>query len=301
LITAAGTGPAAATFGGRNGRIAWSVFSAGAGGGGGFASLTTFSPRGTHRRVLGQCNEDASGNVCGNWQDVTFAPHGRHLLWDQPGSSTRRVIVLAAADASHPHRVAADAGADDLEASFARDGRHIVYVRIPAARGGTTGTLVIEDLRTRRVTALRGVTGSYPQFAPGGRRIMFIGPRGGVWSVGLDGRHEHRLIARATNFDIAPDGHRLAYVGATGDLYVARVDGSHARRVATEPDGSDPIEAVRFSPDGRLLVFGAQASSGALGETLYEIRAGGGIPSVISSTKDVRAVTTGLSWQPLRP
>jgi hypothetical protein len=69
--------------------------------------------------------------------------------------------------------------------------------------------------------------------------------------------------------------------------------------LAGEPDGSDPIEAVRFSPGGTLLAFAAQGP-GSAGETLYRVRVTGGHVSRISSTGDARAVTTGLSWQPLR-
>jgi hypothetical protein len=61
-----------------------------------------------------------------------------------------------------------------------------------------------------------------------------------------------------------------------GGLYLARIDGSGRRRVASKPDGADPIEALRFSPDARLLAFAAQGPGGAghsnPGETLYTLR-----------------------------
>lgn len=80
-------GPASATFSGRNGRIAWGLFNAGGGGGGGFASLTTYPSHPGHGKQIGYCPEDNNGNVCGDWQNVTYSPDGRHLLWDQPGAS----------------------------------------------------------------------------------------------------------------------------------------------------------------------------------------------------------------------
>jgi Tol biopolymer transport system component len=106
-------------------------------------------------------------------------------------------------------------------------------------------------------------------------------------------------MSNARAFDISPDGRRIVYVAGDGALIVARLDGSDSHRVAGEPDGSDPIEAVRFSPDGTLLAFAAQGP-GSAGETLYRVRVTGGAVAKVSSTGDPRAVTTGLSWQPLR-
>jgi Tol biopolymer transport system component len=192
--------------------------------------------------------------------------------------------------------VAATPGADDLEGSFAPGGRRIVYVRQAAGAGGSSGTLVIADLAGHhvKVTALSGAA---PEFMPDGRRIAYIGAGGGVWTATTQGRRLRRLIAAARSFEISHDGRQIAYVAPGGALYLARIDGSHRRRVASEPDGTDPIEAVRFSPDGKLLAFAAQGSTG--GETLYTVPTRGGGFSAISSTGDPRAVTTGLSWQRL--
>jgi Tol biopolymer transport system component len=133
---------------------------------------------------------------------------------------------------------------------------------------------------------------------PDGRRIAYIVSGGGVWTATTQGRRLRRLIAAGRAFDISRNGRQIAYVAPGGALYLARIDGSRRRRVATEPDGSDPIEAVRFSPDGKLLAFAAQGRTG--GETLYIVRSAGGHASAVSSTGDPRAVTTGLSWQRLR-
>lgn len=294
---------ASATFPGRNGRIAWAVWNAGGGGGGGFASLTSFPLAGGHGKQLGYCPEDDNGNVCQNWYDVAYSADGQQLVWDQPGPRQNRVIVLAGPSANNPLVIDHEAAAD-WEPSFSPDGRRIVYMREPPRGTGHWGKLVISDLagsKPRLIT--RAVTGAYPEFTPDGQRVAFVRAGGGIWSVGTDGTRLRHLIRGAKQFDLSPDGHLIAYVSHRGDLYVAQLDGTRAHRAARADASDEPIDAVRFSPDGRLLAFTKPAApSGRVqGETLYTVPARGGRVEVISSSGDYRTQTTGLAWQPLVP
>jgi Tol biopolymer transport system component len=291
------TDPAAATFTGHNGRIAWAVWNAGGGGGGGYASLTTYSSGGGAHRQLGHCAEDNNGTVCQNWYDVTYSPDGANLLWDQPDSSGQRVIMLAGAAAGSPMLVDHDS-ADDSQASFSPDGHRIVYVRQLTGSGGANGAIVTSDLGGTSVTVVSAtVRGSAPEFTPNGKRLLFLRSRGGIWSMGLRGQRPHRLIARAAAFDIAPNGRSIAYLTSRGGLYVARSDGTHTRRLAHEPVSDLPSPAVRFSPNGKQIVFSEFGRKHDSGAAIYLIPASGGQPRVLSDSLDPRTVTTGLSWQ----
>jgi Tol biopolymer transport system component len=293
-------GSATATFRGRNGRIAWSVFNAGGGGGGGYASLTTYNTTGRAPRQLGYCAEDEMGNVCESWQNVAYSPDGTHQLWDGQDSSGRFVITLAGADASHPTVIVSEPGTDDVEPSFAPTGRRLVYIRQPAGEGGEFGAIVTSDLAGASVRVLSATVGAAdPEYTPDGRHILFVregrfSSPGGLWSIGTDGHSLHRVLAHALAFDISPDGRHVAYVNQRGDLYAARSDGSARRRVARRP-GGDPIETVRYSPTGKLLVFAGQG----MGNALFTVPAAGGRTGRIVNNGDGRTDTAGLSWQPL--
>ena len=147
-------GPASATFIGRNGRMAWAVFNAGGGGGGGFASLTTYPAHPSHGKQIGDCPEDNEGNVCSSWQNVTYSPDGKHLLWDHIRASGTEVITLANADGSNPQPTISDSF-DDSQASFSRDGDKIIYVRQTKSPGGLFGTLVIRNLSDGNTRVVR--------------------------------------------------------------------------------------------------------------------------------------------------
>jgi Tol biopolymer transport system component len=297
--TALLAGPAAATFKGHDGRIAWAVWNAGGGGGGGFASLTTYNTRGRAARQLGYCPEDDSGNVCSNWYDVTYSPDGSQLLWDQADSSGKRLIVLAGADGSHPTPIA-DEPTDDTQANFSPDGNRIVYVRQLTGSGGSDGTIVTGDVTGNNLRVLSAsIRGSAPEFTPDGKRIVFLRATGGIWSIGRRGQSPRRLIARAAAFDIAPDGHSIAYLTSRGGLYIARSDGTRARRLAREPVSDLPSPAVSFSPDGKQIVFSAFGHSHDSGAAIYLIGASGGKPRLLKDSLDPRTVTSGLAWQPL--
>ena len=296
VVGAVLAGPALATFKGHNGRIAWAVWNAGGGGGGGYAWLATYNRRGRGRRQLGYCPEDNNGSVCQNWYDVTYSPDGTQLLWNQPDSTGKRVIMLARADGSSPTAVDTET-ADDSQASFAPTGRRIVYIRQAVGAGGEFGTIETSDLSGGNVSEVTAVPAAAPLFTPDGKRILFIredkfSSRAGLWSIRANGLGLHRTLPHVLAYDISPDGRHIAFVNKPGDLYVANSDGSHRRRLARRP-GGDPITAVRYSPDGKQLVLAGQGN----GNALFTVAASGGTPKRIVNNDDGRTDTTGLSWQ----
>ena len=90
----------------------------------------------------------------------------------------------------------------------------------------------------------------------------------------------------------------MAYVDKPGDLRVANLGGSRRRLVARRPDGMDPIVAVRFSPNGKLLVFSAMGTGRAGGDSVFTVGVDGGRTRTIQANGDGRTSTTGLAWQP---
>ena len=169
-------GPASATFSGHNGPIAWGLFNAGGGGGGGFASLTTYRAHPSQGMQIGYCPQDNNGDVCSDWQNVTYSPDGHHLLWDQTGISGTEVITLANSDATNPQAIVSDSF-DDSQPSFSSNGQNIVYVRQMKGAGGLFGTLVIRHLSNGNTREVRpSIQGTEPLFSPGGSTILFVRP-----------------------------------------------------------------------------------------------------------------------------
>ncbi len=295
---------AGATFHGRNGQIAWTTFSAGGGGGGGFDQLETVSAHGGAPHVLFSCAQDDAGNLCMNWWNVAYSPAGGHLLWDHPSGSDRRQIIEAAADGTGQHPLVSGSAS---QGSFSPDGRRVVLIQNPSSTGNPTGTLAIASVADGSVQTVASSLGAYgPKFTPDRRRIVFEHDRAypqfpTLWSIDPHGRHARRLIANVNDFDISPDGRLIAYVDAnSGAVFLARIDGSHRRRVVGSLDGSDSLDAVAFSPDGRQLVFSGQANNNTDGESLYTIGVRGGRVHQVAASGDTRAGTTGLAWQPRR-
>ncbi|MGD8319751.1 MAG: hypothetical protein PVJ02_04840 [Gemmatimonadota bacterium] len=99
-----------------------------------------------------------------------------------------------------------------------------------------------------------------PDYAPGGRRIVFTSDRGGdgraLWVMAADGSDPRPLGTDLPGSEPmgpvwSPDGRRIAYYakdGGSDGIFVVGADGSGARRVA---DGVFPA----WAPDGAALFY----------------------------------------------
>lgn len=100
-----------------------------------------------------------------------------------------------------------------------------------------------------------------------------------IESVDLAGGSRTVVVQDAFHPAISPDGTRIAFVrqdeNLVQSLWLANADGSDARLIAGPEDGLRSFSSPRFSPDGRLLAFGAaglpqsQGATDADSETRY--------------------------------
>lgn len=220
--------------------------------------------------------------------DGAFSPDGRRLAYIQGTGTT---LVIARADGSHPSTPV------DLEITWlawSPDSRHL------AVGSGAAGTYVV-DLAGQ--TRLLGPPPNFfgASWAPGGRRVVFGGPKG-VTVSRADGTGERVvshafapftawspngrwiLYGRDSIFIIHPDGSRRRQIGRDVNGDSAPVWAPHAGRVAYEtsrsydyevygsrPGGSgrrqltnntvDDIEP-RLSPDGTRIAFVREKGTG---------------------------------------
>jgi TolB protein len=104
--------------------------------------------------------------------------------------------------------------------------------------------------------------GNYsPSFAPGGRRIVYVGNDGPevidtyrICIVHIDGSHNHCITEeggddRSPSF--SPGGHRIVFLRG-GDIWVMQDDGTHQRNL-THSTSSESYPA--WSPDGKQIGF----------------------------------------------
>jgi Tol biopolymer transport system component len=165
------------------------------------------------------------------------------------------------------------------------DGQDVVYAanraggwrlwRLPAYGGSP------------REIAMAGAQAHYPAIAPQGRRLAYTDSPSvsAIWRAALgapdsEERPIIRSLGRETAPAYSPDGQRIADVSdQTGadEIWLSDADGGN--RVQLTSLKGPRVSRVRWSPDGRLLLFEARAGApSGPGAEVYTVPAAGGRP-----------------------
>jgi WD40 repeat protein len=255
LAVLAMAAPAAATFPGRNGALAYSQSNSSGDSAPprNTSSILSQRSRAAEPRVVVTCESDDAGPIEGDcaatgFSDLSFSPDGKWIAFD----AGARIGIVAATGG--PVRLLPAATSNDGDPSFSPDGKRIAFTG--ANDHGTT------DLYLRRADGTRGarrVKGDAGQPAWGPRGVIAY-VRGDNVYLRLAGHRGWRRVTFGVSPDWSPDGRRLVivrpassltYDGPIGRIFTVRPDGRGLARVGRENYASHPV----WSPDGRWIAY----------------------------------------------
>jgi TolB protein len=223
-------GPAAATFPGANGRIAYSDL-----------SIHTILPSGHGDSEIG-------GGFNPSW-----SPDGQRIAFSSGGGTDFQIYSMPA-----------DGGAWRLVArngnnpSYSPNGRRIAYTSLMAADGAVA---TVRPNGSDRQILARG--GGFPVWSPAGKWIAYLVGRTAtaapsIWAMRPNGTDKHRLAFLGSNggyfSDFSPNGKRFIFVRSTehepDQTFVGTSDGSNFHPLPCAP----PFAGGTYSPDGKWLL-----------------------------------------------
>jgi dipeptidyl aminopeptidase/acylaminoacyl peptidase len=256
LVTLVAAAPAAATFPGRNGPIAYYGTSSEATEDGGDAHTTLYVKRAAsagEKHALVDCfapGGDFAVASCAvkAFHSPTYSPDGSRIAFD---AGTQLAVVDA--DGANLRLLPA-ATTDDGDPAFTPNGRRIVFSGLDAQ--GAHGVYVrsVEGGPARLLVrnAAEPVLSSRNRLAFVRDRVVFV--------AAADGTHAYR-VAVGGSPDWAPGGGRLVFVRprgrqflpnlTLGALFLVRADGSGLTRFSNVKDATLPV----WSPNGRWIAY----------------------------------------------
>ncbi len=153
-------------------------------------------------------------------------------------------VCIINADGSGFRRLTTDNTRQHYYASFAPDGRSIVYAAFREENVYEIYEMDLSDGSVKQLTDRLGVLNA-PEISPDGTRILFMHwiaatDRYEIWIMGRDGSQPHRLFdMTAWDPTWSPDGKQVLFAsnrGGTNQLWVINLDGSGLRKVSDLPD-----------------------------------------------------------------
>lgn len=203
-----------------------------------------------------------------NAQGITTESRGLLFNSDRDGDDD---IYLSNADGSYVRQLTNNTDRQDVDASWAPDGRSFVYTSLPV---DTTPQIFRYDMATGKSAALTNnpnLIFSHPGFSPDGTRIISrtrdVNSQSCLDILDIQTLSHKRLLCSEgrVSYDFpnwSPDGTRIAFTVFDGGInrYSVRADGIGDMQLLVR----GALNSV-FSPDGKRLAFSRAALS--VGET----------------------------------
>jgi Tol biopolymer transport system component len=290
--------PAHATFGGRNGAVAFAQRTVTGDSVDPSVEHTRLATRhvfGTRDRILVDCQltdgAPSGGNCTGtSYRSPSYSRDGARIVFD----AGQRIGVMAADGSGFSLLPAVTA--DDGDPAFAPDGRRIVF-------SGTND---------------RGTTDLYVRRLDGGAAQLIVNDAGEpTWSVrdviayvrsgniyvARPGGGHRRFVTSGVSPDWSPDGRRLLLVrplarltfdAPIGRMYVVGAHGEGLRRIGPAADATRPV----WSPEGNWIAYEA-FEAGILAKRLGSSQPAREIATTQSSGESGSVASFDPAWRPL--
>ena len=213
-----------------------------------------------------------------------ISPDGNSIAFVRStGADNANIFVIDGAGASPPHALTFD-GRGIRGIAWTRDGQDLVYTgmrvggwrlwRVPAY-GGSPHDLIIADRNATYVTV-----------APVGNRLVYtVSPTvSSIWraQLGTSDPVQERVVIRSAGSETvprySPDGKSIADISdqsGNDEIWISDADGGN--RVQVTSFKGPGLARIRWSPDGKSLIFDAGAGQG---NDLYTVAATAGAKPV---------------------
>jgi dipeptidyl aminopeptidase/acylaminoacyl peptidase len=284
-LAGAATGPARATFPGRNGLIAFSSLRDGN------YEIYSMQPDATDQTRL---TRNPGADI-----DPAWSPKGDRLAFtsDRDGNPE---IYVAATDGSGVVQLTTSDGAN-IDPTWSPDGSRIAF---SSSRDGNYELYVMNadgSGQTRITTALGN--DQNPSWSPDGSVIAFASERTGasaIYTTTPDGTTQRRLTSgpgAAVSPSWSPDGKRIAFASnrdGNYEIYAMDADGSNLTRLTRNLAADiDPA----WSPDGKQIAF---TSARDVNYEIYAMNADGSSQGRLT-TNEVEDTTADWQTIPIPP
>ena len=234
-----------------------------------------------------------------------FSPDGETIVFERffstlrPGVDThpvpkRAVLLVMRADGSHKRLLRHTDARFEHDATFAPDGRSILFVRDERIH------VMRRDGRGARVVRGDALEQACPRFSPDGSKISFwrgSTRAGGYFVMNADGSGLRR-ISGEQRFAWGcpswfPDGRRVVFA-KDYNLYIASVDGTRTLRITDDGDGT--LYRPSVSPDGRWIA--CDGWHRRTGDGIIVLRADGtGLRRITTAASEIQN-DAGAAWSP---
>jgi len=242
-----------------------------------------------------------------------IAPNGRYLVFErQTAAGGPHSLYTVRTNGGPSHLLVGSAFGDEHEATFAPNGRRIVFVRSSLRYGNSIDNLVSvrpNGTQRRRLTKTTRIDEWAPRYV-GGRVVFSRGVRADdesgyadVYSVRWDGRKLRKMIAGAGSAyvdDVAANGRKLLF-HRKGGLWLKKLGGRSRLLVPL----ADEVEfnAV-FDTTGRKVAL-YQATEDPQSISIVDVVTGRvGSPQVRAFPEDAAIsseIGRAIAWQPVLP
>jgi Tol biopolymer transport system component len=191
-----------------------------------------------------------------------------------PGSRLRPATIRPDGSGLVPLDAAGDAELNLGCGDVSPDGARIALEGFGRGGVGVNGIYTVRASDGGDLVRLTDGHDSYPQYAPGGDRIVFLRTKPGVTPSGAgalfvadaDGGGLRRITPWGFSFlqvGWSPDGKWIVFERPYGRLYLVHPDGSDVHPVPVELPAGAGASAPQWSPDGQWIVFTLQQGSNA--------------------------------------